>query len=69
MTYGTDVVAADERAAAFVDKLLHGAKPADLPIELAPRFDLVINLKTAERIGITIPSSIQVRATDVIRAR
>jgi putative ABC transport system substrate-binding protein len=49
-----------------VDKILRGAKPADLPVELASRFKLVVNLKTAKAIGITLPASIFLQATDVI---
>lgn len=64
--YGPDIVAAHRNAARFVHKILKGEKPADIPVEQPTKFDLVVNMKTAKALGITIPYSVMLRATEVI---
>jgi putative ABC transport system substrate-binding protein len=67
MTYGVDQNDLDRRAATYVDKILKGRTPRDLPVEQPMKFDFVVNLIAAKRIGLTIPPNVLVRATKVIR--
>ena len=67
MFYGADYEDLYRRAAVYVDKILKGAKPADLPVQQATKFEFVINLKAAKQIGLTIPSRVLERANRVIR--
>jgi ABC-type uncharacterized transport system substrate-binding protein len=67
MSYGPDYSELVRRGAVYVDKILRGAKPADLPVEQPTKFELIINLKTAKTLGLTIPQSILVRADEIMR--
>jgi putative ABC transport system substrate-binding protein len=66
MSYGIDTVDDLQKAASYVDRILRGAKPSDLPVEQPTKFELVINLKTAKALDLTIPQSLLVRADEII---
>jgi putative ABC transport system substrate-binding protein len=67
MSYSADLADSYRRVAYFIDRILKGAKPAELPVEQPTKFELVINLKTAKEIGVTIPQSLLYRADRVIK--
>ena len=66
MSYGTDMAEVFRRAAAYVDRILRGTSPGDLPVQAPTKYDLVINLKTAKSLGLTVPPSLLARADEVI---
>jgi putative ABC transport system substrate-binding protein len=66
LSYGSDIAALFQGAASYVDLILKGAKPAELPVQLPTKFDLVINLKTARALGLTVPAALLVSANKVI---
>ena len=66
LSYGVDQVANWRRAASYVDRILRGAKPGDLPVQFPIKFDIAVNLKTAKALGLTVPQSILLRADEVI---
>jgi putative ABC transport system substrate-binding protein len=66
LSYGVDGVDLFRRAASYVDRILRGEKPGDLPVQFPTRFEMVVNLKTAKALGLTVPNSILVRADEVI---
>jgi putative ABC transport system substrate-binding protein len=66
LSYGVDQVDNWRRAASYVDRILRGAKPSDLPVQFPTKFEMAVNLKTAKAIGLNIPESFLLRATEVI---
>jgi putative ABC transport system substrate-binding protein len=66
LSYGPDVVDNFRRAATYADRILRGAKPGDLPVQFPTKYEMVVNLKTAKALGLTVPQSILLRADEVI---
>jgi putative ABC transport system substrate-binding protein len=66
LSYGVDLVDIQRRAASYVDRILRGEKPGDLPVQLPTKFEMVVNLKTAKALGLAVPPSIMLRADEVI---
>jgi putative ABC transport system substrate-binding protein len=66
LSYGTDQVEGYRRAASYLDRILRGAKPGDLPVQLPTKFEMAVNLKAAKALGLAVPPSIMLRATEVI---
>ena len=66
MSYGPPITESYQIAAAYIDRILRGAKPADLPVQLPTKFHMVVNLKTAKALGLAVPPSIMLRADEVI---
>ena len=66
VSYGADGVEIRRRAATYVDRILRGEKPGDLPVQFPTKFEMVLNLKTAKALGLTVPPSILLRADEVI---
>ena len=67
LSYGPDVVDLFRRAATYVDRILRGAKPSELPVQLPTKFEMVVNLKTAKALGLTVPQSMLTHADEVIQ--
>ena len=66
LSYGPDLIDIWRRTASYVDRILRGAKPAELPVQFPTKFEMIVNLKTAKSLGLTVPQSILLRADEVI---